>query len=367
MKNYFGSYKYLFLGILVSFFSFTQAQEVKIHQIQDDVDEDGNVVGTASTFTLDASTTLNDAFAIPLNNRKTHAGRSDGANSASLNADDLSGARVLTGTSTLSYYRESSSDNDPQGMNFQSAIWEYTGASGGQNEFIVRGRYIVSLDGATNSLTEDLTGDGIVNANDCIPFITGIISDDITDGADSTTAIAYLEDSTTLRVEKGSNASNVDVYITIVEFTGSSWNVYHGDSGDTDADTGTIKLRSNGDGTGDFSTVISWDNTIIFTQHRGDNTTNGVHHAIADNWPVMQPTFTLNTQINSHVEWTFHEEHDSDGTNRHFVHILENSGLNVTRFTDTQNGNLESTIDITSAGLTNLDYSLMNFLEQLLI
>ncbi len=39
------------------------------------------------------------------------------------------------------------------------------------------------------------------------------------DDADSGTAIAYLENATTLRVQKGSNGNNVTVYVPVVEFT----------------------------------------------------------------------------------------------------------------------------------------------------
>ena len=77
----------------------------------------------------------------------------------------------------------------------------------------------IPLNGGTNSDTEILTG--ITNANDCIPFITGIINNSTTDDADSGTAIAYLENATTLRIEKGSNANDVTVYVTLVEFTGA--------------------------------------------------------------------------------------------------------------------------------------------------
>lgn len=331
--------------LLFTFFCFTSyAQDFNVQHIQDDIGVSG---GTNTSFT--AVSSLNNAVAIANNNRKCNAGNN--GNNGNLEADDLSGARRLTGTGTLTYYRESGSL--ASNMRFNTSIWEYIGAPGGNNEMIVRGRYIVSLNGTTNSVTQSLTG-GITNANDCIPFITGILNDDGTNGADSGTAIAYLENATTLRVQKGTTSNNVTVYITLVEFTGSNWTVLHGDSGATAADTGNITLTTNSTGTGTTSSVTAWSDAIIFAHHRGDTAATGTNEAIEDNWPVMAPGST------SQVTWTFQSGHLSDGTNRQFVHVLNNTGLNVTRFTDTQNsGSTDDTIDITSAGLTSTSEALI--------
>ncbi|MBV1888008.1 MAG: choice-of-anchor D domain-containing protein, partial [Urechidicola sp.] len=171
----------------------------------------------------------------------------------------------------------------------------------------------------------------------------------------SGTALAYLEDASTLRVQKGSNANNVTVYITVVEFTGSNWTVLHGDSGSVSSDTGTITIRDGSDGTGTATDVSAWSEAIIFSQHRGDNNANGVDDAIADNWPLMD--IGSNDQT---VDWTFHSDHASaQSTNRQFVHVLNNTNLNVTRFQDTSNSSGESTVNITSAGLTDVNQALI--------
>ncbi|WP_353779566.1 choice-of-anchor D domain-containing protein [Winogradskyella sp. 3972H.M.0a.05] len=317
------------------------AQDFNVQHIQDDI---GNSGGTNTSFT---AVNMSNTVALANNNRKANAGRTD-LNTNNLEGDDMSGGRQLTGTTTLSYYRDSGSRS--QTMRFNTSLWEYTGSPGGANEMIVRGRYTISLNGGTNSVTQALTG--VVNANDCIPFITGIINSANGDDADSSTAVAYLENATTLRVQKGSDGNNITVYVTVVEFTGSNWTVLHGDSGSSSADTGSITLRANSDGTGTATNVSDWSEAIIFTHHRGDMTTDGVDDGCADNWPITDPGANNQT-----VDWTFHSNHD--GTNRHFVHVLNNTGLNVTRFQDTSNSNGETTINIASAGLSSLSEALI--------
>ncbi|WP_296381758.1 choice-of-anchor D domain-containing protein [Winogradskyella sp.] len=337
-------YALIACAFLFTVFSYSQTADFNVQHVQNDV---GNTGGTNTSFT--AVSSLNNAIALANNNRKVTAGINGTA--SNLAADDLSGARVLTGTGTLSYYRESGSSSS--NTRFNTSIWEYIGAPGGSNEMITIGRYAVSLDGAANSVTEIISG--ISNVNDCIPFITGILTNDGTAGADTGTAIAYLENATTLRVEKGSNTNNITVYVTLVEFTGSNWTVLHGDSGNVSADTGSITIRNNSDGTGTATDVSAWSEAIIFSHHRGDNTASGVNEAIEDNWPQMDPGSNNQT-----VDWAFQSGHLSNGTNRQFVHVLSNSGLSVTRFSaNTSNTAGESTIDISSASLTNTSEALI--------
>lgn len=318
------------------------AQDFNVQHVQNDV---GNAGST--TFITPVSS-LNSAFVLNNNNRKTHAGPSGAI--PTLHGNSLSGAQQLSGLNSIAQYRALGSD--ASNMRFNASVMEYVGAPGDVNEMIVRGRYAVSLNGTTNSVTQALTG--VVNANDCIPFITGIVSDTALQGADTNTAIAYLENGTTLRVEKGSMANNVTVYITVVEFTGSNWTVLHGDSGNVSADTGTVNLTAHSSGTGVATSVTDWGEAVIFTQHRGDNTASNVNSALADNWPVTQPGASNQT-----VNWTFHSNHDSNGTNRQFVHVLNNPFLKVTRFQDNSNAADESTIDISSAALTNINQAMI--------
>ena len=266
------------LLLTVTLSAFAQTSDYNVQHLQDNIPNSG---GTNTGFT--AVSSINNAFALANNNRKVTAGVN--GSSSSLAADDLSGARVLTAPNTLTYYRQSGSTGS--NTRFNTSIWEYIGPVGGVNEMIIRGRYAVSLNGATNSVTQALSG--ITNANDCIPFITGILTNDGAAGADTGTAIAYLENNTTLRVQKGSNTNNVTVYVTVVEFTGSNWTVLHGDSGNTSGDTGSITLRDGSDGTGTATNVSAWSDAVIFSHHRADNTASGVNQAIEDNWPIMAP------------------------------------------------------------------------------
>ena len=329
--------------LLTAKLALSQTADFNVQHIEEDIGNSGDVISIPT-----AVSSLNNAFVLANNNRKVSAGPEN--STQNYNADDLSGSRVLTGTNTISYYREPSSINT--NMKFNSSVWEYVGPSGGDNEMIVRGRYVVTLNGATNSTTQTLTN--ITNANKCIPFITGITTNVSTQGADSGTAITYLENASTLRVQKGTNANSVDVYITVVEFTGSNWTVLHGDSGNTTDDSGTITLKNNSDATGTTTNVSDWNKSIIFTHHRGDNTSNGTNDAIADNWPLVKPSSN-----NQDVNWSFDAQHDSNGTNRQFIHVLSNPNLNVTRYQNTSNSEGETSIDITSAGLTEVNEALI--------
>ncbi|GAA3612957.1 LamG-like jellyroll fold domain-containing protein [Flavivirga amylovorans] len=336
--------KFTLIGVLLCFCFNTSAQDFKIQHIQDDI---GNGGGSNTSFT--AVSSLNNAVALANNNRKTHGG-SDGVSGAR-EGDDMAGGRVLTATGTLTYYRESGSQSE--NTRFNTSIWEYTGTPSGSNEFIVRGRYAVDLNGG--NYTADQTISGITNKDKCIPFITGITNDSGTDDADSATAIAYLTNGTNLRVEKGgTNAPNVRVYITLVEFTGSNWTVLHGDSGATANDTGSITLKDRSDGsTGTTTDVSNWSNAIIFSHHRGDTAIAGTNDANSDNWPMMDPGSDTRS-----VDWTFDGSHDSNGTNRHFVHVLNNPEVVVTRYSDSSTAG-SVTIDITSAGLTDLSQAMV--------
>ena len=326
--------------LFISTSAFSQTPDFNVQHIG------ANVPRTGGNLNITAVSSLNNAFALPNNNRKTQIGPGAG----NLDGDDLSGAVRLTGINQLTYSRDGGSE-DVSAI-FRTSVWEYIGPAGGENEMIVRGRYTLNLNGGTNSVTQALAG--IINPEKCIPFITGILNSGTGDDADSGTAVAYLEDATTLRVQKGSTDNNVSVFITLVEFTGSNWTVLHGDSGATAADTGSITLRDNADGTGTATSVSDWSNAFIFSHHRGDVNTSGTNDAIADNWPVMR-----NGGTNQTVDWEFHVNHESSGTNRQFVHVLENPNLNITRFQDTNNDAGATTIDIASAGITSINEALI--------
>ncbi|WP_418513509.1 choice-of-anchor D domain-containing protein [Corallibacter sp.] len=346
MKNFtYPIEKYLILSYVLLISSFAFSQDFNVQHL------DRNVPRTGATSSITAVSSLNNAFVLNNNNRLAQAGRSD-ENSSTAPGRDVSGAVRLTATNTVTYYREGNSTNN--NTKFNASVWEYTGSPGGANEFIVRGRYTITLNGSTNNVTQALTG--ISNANDCIPFITGIVNSASSAGSDSGSAIAYLENASTMRVQKGSNADNVTVYITLVEFTGSNWTILHGDSGSVNADTGSITLRTNANGSsGGAASVSDWSEAMIFTHHRGNMSDNGTDEAIADNWPVMSPGGTNQT-----VSWTFDGNHDAQTNgNRQFVHIANNPNFQVTRYTNTSNTSGETSINISSAGLSSTNEALI--------
>ncbi len=334
----------LLLVVVLSTTFKATAQDFKLQHLQDDIGATG---GTNTSFT--PITSLNNAVAIATNNRKTHAGPD--ANSNAKEGHDMAGARVLTNTSTLTYYRESTST--AENNRFNTSIWEYTGVSGGANEMIVRGRYEIDLNGGTYMVNQPISG--ITNKDKCIPFITGIMNNAAIDDADSGTAIAYLNSATNLVVEKGGTATpHVKVYITLVEFTGYNWTVLHGDSGAVANASGSIALHADADGsTGATANVSAWNNAIIFGHHRGDTAPAGTNDSHADNWPTLTPGGDT-----ASVQWNFFSTHDSDGSNRHFVHVLNNSEISVSRYTDT-GFDKSIQVNITSAGLTDLNQALI--------
>jgi len=355
MKQFSTFLKHSLLGSFLVICSLTHAQDFKIQHIQDDVDNSASTTATITTVSA-----LSSAFVIPGNNKMTHAGRSDSDN-GDLEGDDMSGARVLTDTDEITYYRQTSAiSND---MNFRTMVWEYTGAASGANEFIVRGRYVATLNGdGTNGegktlSTIDISGDSVSNADKCIPFITGILNSDTGNGADSGTAIAYLEDSDNLVVKRGNWDNNVVVYVTLVEFTGSNWTVLHGTSGESGSATGTITLNDGADGTGTTTAVGSWDNSIIFTQSKAQTSidSGSPRQRINSQWPIIAPGADNET-----VDWTFDAlRQSSSNDSNHFVHILENSEIEVTRYLDTSSADNESTIDISSANLQSEDQAMI--------
>jgi hypothetical protein len=117
--------------------------------------------------------------------------------------DDMSGGVHLSAVDTIDLDRKSGSIAG--NSKFAWEAWEYVGSGGGGNEFIVRGRYKLTL-ASTESITQAVSS--ISNINDCIPFITGIFTDQITDDADHATAIAWISGSGTLNVKRGSGSND---------------------------------------------------------------------------------------------------------------------------------------------------------------
>lgn len=322
------------------------AYDIKVQRGYTDI---GNAGGTATLGSSVLSTS--SAFAINTNNRRMHGGRAD-LDTGNLEVDDMSGGLYLSDTSTLQFDRISTSaDFD---MRFSWEVWEYVGDSGGNNEFIVRGTYQLTLN-AAESITQAVSN--ISNIDDCVPYITGILSDETVDGADTATAIAWMSGTGTLNVKRGSGSNNtVQVYVTVVEYTGSNWSVKHGRQEGSGTDSGTVTLVDDADGTtsggGDVS---NWDNALIIHQYKA-NALDGVDDALADTSAVLYPGSST-----TEVDWLFNADHvdsASAGSREEFmVHVLCHSGMSVNRYTDTQSLTGVMNVSITSGDLTDLSVS----------
>ena len=359
MNKVFTLSKYILFCACLCSFTISRAQDFKVQHIQTDVSNSGSAGTsgftevTSNAFTPVSSTSK--AFALPASNRKTHSGFS--SSESVTEGDDMAGATRLTANGTVKYYRETESASGA--MRFNTSIWEYTGPSGGVNEFIVRGRYIASLPAGGTGLgytftNIDVSGAGIVSPNKVVPFITGIMNDDETNGSDSSTGIAHLSSSTNLVVRKGTTSNNVTIFITLVEFTGSNWSVLHGDISST-SNTGSITLYDGYDATGTATDVSSWNNAIIITQSKAESSSSGgVKEYLYSQWPIVAPGPDTQT-----VNWNFNAARTTTGnSSRHFIHVLDNSILNITRVTDTQNS-VSGTVDISSAALMDINQSMI--------
>ncbi|NIO61945.1 MAG: hypothetical protein GTO35_04925, partial [Gammaproteobacteria bacterium] len=276
------------------------------------------------------------------NNRFGSAGDSTPLEQGAL-VDDLSLRIELTATDTITFTRLATGDAANYRADWES--WEYVGAPGGPNEFIVRSRNTVTIAAGnrTNTATLSTTPTDI---DKCIPFITGISSTNT--GAYSTglTALAWLSGTNTLNVERGGDQGDTVVQVVTVEFTGSNWRVGHGRTANFTADSGTVTLYANANGTTTAFTLNNINNAIIASaQFKGDDT--GTNYAIADTYPVME--ISSATQ----VSYLFKSGHDALD-NQIFVHVLENAGMSVTRYTDIGDAAGDIIVDITSAGVTDL-------------
>ena len=319
-----------------------RAQEADI-EIQRNTADIGPSGGTQAPGTPFGS--LTSAFVLNLNNRFSHGGAID--LNTNLEGDDMSGTIELTGTNTITFTRQSGSLANS--MRFSWESWEYQGTAGGANEFIVRSRNTFSFTAPGPPSAQNLDN-APTNIDRCIPFITGVRTSATTDSWTNATPIAWINDSGQLAVDCGGSGDTSTVQVVVVEFTGSNWEVYHGDSGTTSADSGTITLNTDSDGAGGSTgDVTNWSTACIFGQAKGDD--DVTDDAIADTNPTFRPAAGT-TQVN----WAYNAARDGTD-NREFVHVLRHPDLVVTRYTSTGNLQGANNVDITSAGLTDLSTS----------
>jgi hypothetical protein len=307
--------------------------DIKIQRGVTTVSSDG------TTATLGESvSSLDNAFVVITGNR--HVG--SGASTGNMEGDDLAVQARLTGVDTITFDRPSPTPGINTIVRWE--VWEYTGAPGGANEFIVRSRdeLTETAGSATATLTNTPT-----NIDDCIPFINGAMTSDTGNGANGMAVRAWLSGAATLNGSWGeTDTTTKTMHVTTVEFTGSNWSVGHGTVTGQTADSGTINLVTGADGiSGSTFDVSDWATAIIASWgHAGD----GTNEAIADNWPRLEPGANTTS-----VAYTFDANHDGSDDDI-TVHVLQHDDVAVTRFNSTGNAAGTTNVDITSAGLTNL-------------
>jgi hypothetical protein len=275
---------------------------------------DVDVTGTSGTHTLTTDVgSLNSAFV----RRTTSIDKQSGLTNSTgnINPIDACSAAYLSATNTITFAQGGSGTQKLVGE-----VWRYTGASAGPDEFIVRGRYAITVTGTNASQAVS----GIVNRDNCIPFFTGASNTaNSTNDYGGATVSVYIDGSDNIQLERGIAIGTLVVYVTVVEFVGSNWSVGHGRSAAHDdvLETVTLNTSSTGQGGSSFD-VGTWSSaTIIEGSIEGDTSETG----LSDNLGVWL------TDTSTSVQFT----HLQDGASRHdgvaYCHVLAHPSLTVSR------------------------------------
>jgi len=149
----------------ISIVSTSTVQDIAVQRGSADIGNTGGTQVAPTNFVAFSSTT--SAFVLNQNNHGMSGGPP--GNTGNLEGDDMSGGLALTDTDTISFYRDSGSIADATRFHWEA--WEYVGDVGGDNEFVVRGRYHVTMSAGTRTATDTVTN--CSTRDKCIPFITG--------------------------------------------------------------------------------------------------------------------------------------------------------------------------------------------------
>ena len=223
---------------------------IKVESFDQDVSTNG------STFTLSNDVGATSSAFIKMNTgtRKVSAGPTGSTGNQSPDVGTV--GLVLTDTATVTVQRVNST-----AVKVMGEVWRYEGDAGGEHEFIVRERVVVSLTGASQSTAIS----GVSNVDNVIPFITGYtVNAGATSNWEDATIAAHMDDSGNLVVSRNNTGTAATVYVDVVEFTGSAWTVCHGYSAahDTTAETVTLNTDSDGQG-GSTCDVSDWGTATI--------------------------------------------------------------------------------------------------------
>ena len=275
---------------------------------------------SSSTHTLTTDVgSLNSAFL----RRTTSIDKQSGpvGNTGNINPNQACGAAYLSATNQISFRQ-----NLTQNQKMIGEVWRYTGAAAGPDEFIVRGRYTVTLnDGSTTGST---SVSGISNRDKCIPFWTGSThTASSTSDFNSATVSVFIDGSDNIQCQRGASTGTMVVYVTVVEFVGVNWAVGHGRSLSHDSAQETISLNTASTATGGSTfNVGSWLNAMIIEGSlEGDTGELG----IADNIGVWFPGNTNQATFSSLSESAARNDGGA------YCHVLTHPGIVVNRDNNT--------------------------------
>lgn len=138
---------------------------------------------------------------------------------------DISAYVVMTGTNGVDVYLAAGGESVDYYVDWM--VVECLESSGHANEFIVRDHQAVLLPASNQFPNVDITGTGISNIGDCVPFICGVTTNN-----SSTTLYRHatmdlnVSSTTNLAIIRGAPISD-DTYLSyaIVEFVGSNWTI----------------------------------------------------------------------------------------------------------------------------------------------
>ncbi|MDG6222073.1 MAG: hypothetical protein QCH99_02285 [Candidatus Bathyarchaeota archaeon] len=312
---------------------------IKVEHIQFDFGVGGSTTSVTDVGDLDNAFFRNNVA------RRTSAGPT--ASSSHTNWNVFSAGAQLTGTDELTGYRAT---GQTATIRIRGEVWRYTGTAGGANEFIVRWRGVVTI--ASGSKTSSQAVSGISNRDKCVPFVQGVIGDiNSRDYGNRVISHAHIDSSDNLIVERGETGTEVKVYVVVVEFTGSNWDVGHALGSSFSTGDNNVALFDGSDGTGNSFDVGGWDTAFIEASMSGSTSDND---ALEDTWFVIEPQSGSTTGVTI----SFDSTAGLTGTEV-FVHIIQNDNINVNRYTDSQD--IPTSDNHAVSGLTSLDESALEW------
>jgi len=312
---------------------------IKVEHIQFDFGAGGSTTSVTDVGDLDNAFFRNNVA------RRTSAGPTGSGSSTNWNV--FSAGAQLTDTDELTAYRAT---GQTATVRIRGEVWRYTGTVGGPNEFIVRWRGVVTI--GSGSKTNSQAVSGISDRNKCVPFVQGVIGDinSVNDG-NRVISHAHIDSNDNLIVERGETGTEVKVYVVVVEFIGSNWDVGHALGSSFSTGANNVALVDGSDGTGSIFDVGDWDTAFIEASMSGSTSAN---HALEDTWFVIQPQSGSTTGVTI----TFDSTAGLAGAEV-FVHVIQNDNIDVNRYTDSQS--IPTSDNHTVSGLTSLDESALEW------